>query len=268
VDTGIFADGRYFIITADYAKAAPDAYALRVTVENAGPDPATLHVLPQLWFRDMWSWGRAPDIEDAVDTAGLMITGEPGRLIATHPHLTGSLALFDGSGAEPVALLCDNETNAALLFGSENRTPYSKDGIGDHVVSGAATVNPKNVGTKGALHYVLDLAAGERREINLWLAAESATLPDHAATLAEREREADEFYAELTPSGTTADARPPWARPKRRLGPLLGPRRAADARPLGVPLVRLLGPGLPLRRDGRNRPRLREGAALHLPLAA
>jgi hypothetical protein len=205
VDTGIFADDRYFIITADYAKAAPDAYAMRITVENAGPDPATLHVLPQLWFRDMWSWGRAPDIEDAVDTAGLMITGEPGRLTATHPHLTGSLALFDGSGAGPVALLCDNETNAALLFGSENRTRYSKDGIGDHVVSGTATVNPKNVGTKGALHYVLDLAAGERREINLWLAAESATLPDHAATLAEREREADEFYAELTPSGTTAD---------------------------------------------------------------
>ncbi|HEU5427948.1 MAG TPA: glucosidase [Actinocrinis sp.] len=205
VDTGIFADGRYFIITADYAKATPDAYAVRITVENAGPDPATLHVLPQLWFRDMWSWGRAPDIEDAVDTTGLMITGEPGRLTATHPHLTGSLALFDESGARPDPLLCDNETNAQLLFGAENRTPYPKDGIGDHVVSGAVTVNPGNTGTKGALHYSLDLAPGERREISLWLAAESAGLPDHAATLADREREADEFYAELTPSGTAAD---------------------------------------------------------------
>jgi hypothetical protein len=205
VDTGIFADDRYFIVTADYAKAAPDAYALRVTVENAGPDPATLHVLPQLWFRDMWSWGRAPDIEDAVDTAGLMITGEPGRLTATHPHLAGSLALFDASGAHPAALLCDNETNAALLFSAENRTPYPKDGIGDHVVGGASTVNPENAGTKGALHYVLVLAPGERREINLWLAASGAAVADHTATLTDREREADAFYAELTPSGTTAD---------------------------------------------------------------
>ncbi len=205
VDTGIFADDRYFVITADYAKAAPDAYAIRVTVENAGPDAATLHVLPHLWFRDMWSWGRAPDIEDAVDTSGLMIVGESGRLTAKHPHLDGALALSDASGQTPPALLCDNETNAALLFGAENRTPYPKDGIGDHIVGGADTVNPERTGTKGALHYVLDLAPGERREINLWLAAEGATLPDHGSTLADREREADEFYAGLTPDDATPD---------------------------------------------------------------
>ncbi|HLK44310.1 MAG TPA: glucosidase, partial [Thermoleophilia bacterium] len=153
IDTGVFDDDRYFIITADYAKAAPDAYAVRITVENAGPDRAALHVLPHLWFRDMWSWGRAPDIEDDLDTVGLMIRGEPGRLTATHPH-TGTLVLQDvtahGSAAlgahaaAPPPLMCDNETNAALLFGGVNRSAYPKDGIGDHVVHGAPTVNPGN----------------------------------------------------------------------------------------------------------------------------
>ncbi|HEV3170163.1 MAG TPA: glucosidase [Actinocrinis sp.] len=214
IDTGIFDDDRYFIITADYAKAAPDAYAVRITVENAGPDRATLHVLPHLWFRDMWSWGRAPDIEDDLDTVGLMIRGEPGRLTGTHPH-TGTLVLQDvpapGSAAlgadatAPPPLMCDNETNAALLFGGENRNPYTKDGIGDHVVHGTATVNPNNCGTKGALHYILDLAPGERRELDLWLAAADCELPDHAQTLADREREADGFYAAMTPPGTSPD---------------------------------------------------------------
>jgi hypothetical protein len=210
-DTGVFGEDRYFVVTADYAKAGPGGYAVRIRVENAGPEPARLHVLPHLWLRDMWSWGRAPDIEDAVDTGALLIRGEPGRLTATHPHC-GTVALYDAAGATPPALLCDNETNAALLFGAENRTAYPKDGIGDHVVHGAPTVNPANTGTKGALHYVLELAPGERREIDLWLTAEDtaatgapATAAGHARVLADREGEADAFYAAATPPGTSAD---------------------------------------------------------------
>jgi hypothetical protein len=214
IDTGIFADDRYFIITADYAKSAPETYALRITVENAGPETATLHVLPHLWFRDMWSWGRAPDIEDAADTAALLIHGEPGRLSATHPH-TGTVSLFDaapfkgsapeGSAQKPPALLCDNETNAELLFGAQNRTEYPKDGIGDYVLHGSASVNPTGTGTKGALHYVLELAPGERREIDLWLTASDTTPAEHAQVLADREREADEFYASCTESDVNAE---------------------------------------------------------------
>jgi hypothetical protein len=214
IDTGVFDGDRYFIITADYAKAAPDAYAVRITVENAGPDPATLHVLPHLWFRDMWSWGRAPDIEDDLDTASLMIEGARGKLTATHPH-TGTIVLadavlseapsYEAAATAPRPLLCDNETNAAVLYGGVNRSTYPKDGIGDHVVHGAATVSPNSRGTKGALHYVLDLAPGERRELRLWLAAADRKLPDHAQTLADREREADAFYAGVTPPGTSVE---------------------------------------------------------------
>jgi len=212
VDTGAFAEDRYFIITADYAKSAPDGYAIRVTVENAGPETATLHVLPHLWLRDMWSWGRAPDIEDAVDTDALLVAGEPGRLTATHPH-TGTIALTDASGATPPALVCDNETNAALLFGGTNDSEYPKDGIGDHVVHGTPTVNPENKGSKGALHYQFDLGPGEQRVIELWLAAEGSPAAtgsptataspavEHAQVLADREREADEFYGSCLAPG-------------------------------------------------------------------
>jgi hypothetical protein len=209
VDTGIFDGDRYFAITADYAKAAPDAYALRITVRNAGPERSTLHVLPHLWLRNMWSWGRAPDIEDAVDTEGLMVHGMTGRLTAIHPH-TGPVVLADAGGARPEALLCDNETNARLLFGSQSRSQYPKDGIGDHVVHGAPTVNPARTGTKGALHYVLDLGPGETGTITLWLASGDAfeeRVPDygHAGVLTRRQAEADAFYAAQTPAGTTAE---------------------------------------------------------------
>jgi hypothetical protein len=198
VDTGIFAEDRYFAITADYAKAGPHAYAVRISVENCGPDRATLHVLPHLWFRNMWAWGRAADIEDAVDTESLLIRGAPGRLAATHPH-TGTVVLCDASDGQPEVLLCDNETNAAALYGDDNQSPYPKDGIGDHLIHGSATVHPDLEGTKGALHYVLDLAPGERRELDLWLADEDETLPEHRRTLEDRRREADDFYAGLTP---------------------------------------------------------------------
>ena len=216
VETGVFDEDRYFIITADYAKAGPHAYALTVSVQNAGPDRADIHVLPHLWLRNMWSWGRAADIEDAVDAGELYMRGAPGRLSATHPHF-GTIELFDAEGAEPEALLCDNETNAELLFGGENAAQYPKDGIGDHVVHGRPTVNPALTGTKGALHYRLSLAPGETRHLRLWLADSGIAadqLPDHQATHSLRAAEADEFYREIGPQGAASAEAP------RATGPL------------------------------------------------
>src|SRR6185312_13574549 len=118
VDTGIFAEDRYFAITADYAKASPHAYAIRVSVTNCGPEAATLHVLPHLWLRNMWAWGRAADIEDAVDAGLVGVLGSPGMLSARHPHFP-SITLTDVSGLVPEPLVCDNETNAEMLYGSD-----------------------------------------------------------------------------------------------------------------------------------------------------
>ena len=207
VDTGIFDEDRYFAITADYAKASPHAYAIRLTVSNPGPEPATLHVLPHLWLRNMWAWGRASDIEDAVDEGLVGVRGEPGRLTARHPHFA-PVTLADASGLAPAPLLCDNETNAEVLFRGENSSEYPKDGIGDHVVHGAASVNPRLEGSKGALHYVLELAPGEVRTLHLTLSTECDSFADRQAVedvLTARRQEADAFYATLAPSQAEAE---------------------------------------------------------------
>ena len=150
VDTGIFADDRYWVVTVDYAKGAPRDLLMRITVENAGPDEATLHVLPTLWFRNTWSWGY-----DDHPKPTLRLDGN--RIVASHSK-SGPLVLVGDGNPEP--LFCENETNNERLFGSRNITPYPKDGINDHVIHGAGTVNPLPEGTKAALHYAVTVPAG------------------------------------------------------------------------------------------------------------
>ncbi|MGZ4598263.1 MAG: MGH1-like glycoside hydrolase domain-containing protein [Oryzihumus sp.] len=197
VDTGVFDEGRFWAVTVDYAKAGPTDLCLRVTVRNHGPDEAALHVLPTLWFRNTWAWGR--------DDYRPEIRAEDHRLVAVH-HDSGPLVLAgDGS---PEVLACENETNFERLYGVANTTPWPKDGISDRVVSGAASVNPEGVGTKAALHYTVTVPAGGSREIRLRLSRPSGE-PDlgggFAWTMQAREEEADEYYRALTPAGTSAD---------------------------------------------------------------
>ncbi|MGO9971368.1 MAG: MGH1-like glycoside hydrolase domain-containing protein [Solirubrobacteraceae bacterium] len=195
VDTGLFDDDRYWEITADYAKASPEDLLIRVAVRNAGPEPATLDVLPTLWFRNTWSWG--------LDAAKPSIARRDGVLVAEHPQL-GRRVL--SAGGSPEALFCENETNTERLWGVPSATPYAKDGINDHVVRGAPTVNPDQVGTKAALRYRLQVAAGETATIELRLGEDAGLDGDaHDTVMRERAREADEFYAELTPAGVGAD---------------------------------------------------------------
>src|SRR3954454_8570731 len=159
VDTGIFDESRYWVVTVDYAKAGTHDLLMRITVENAGPDEATLHVLPTLTYRNTWSWGYANSTRPELSAVGT-------RIVGAHPH-SGELALV-GEGA-PVTLFCDNETNTERLFGNPNAFPYPKDGINDHVVHGADTVNPARTGTKAALDYVVTVPAGESRTIRVRL---------------------------------------------------------------------------------------------------
>src|SRR6266545_245046 len=132
VDTGVFDEGRYWAITADYAKAAPTDMCIRITCENRGPDPATLHVLPTLWFRNAWSWGLPGRGEPPI------VTGGVARLVGEHQRL-GRIVLTGAGAATP--LLCDNEHNTTRLWGLPNRSPYPKDGINDFLVHGRPTVN-------------------------------------------------------------------------------------------------------------------------------
>ncbi len=204
VDTGVFDDDRYWVVTVDYAKDGPHDLLMRITIENAGPDPATLHVLPTLWFRNTWSWGYD------VEKPSLRLDGE--RIVGAGP--SGALALR-GDGA-PEALFCDNETNTARLFGAsaEESPAYPKDGINDHIVDGAATVNPDRTGTKAALHYTVELGPGETRVIRVRLTGAEATPaalaaqelgPGFDAVVAQRAAEADAFYAALPNSPSDPD---------------------------------------------------------------
>jgi hypothetical protein len=202
VDTGVFADGRYWVVTVDYAKAAPHDLLMRITVENAGPDEATLHVLPTLWYRNSWSWGYPEHARPWLRAHGDRVVG--------HSVRTGSLVLV-GDG-DPDLLFCQNETNTERLYGQPNVTPYPKDGIDDHVVSGLPTVDPAQTGTRAAMLYRLTVPPGGTRVVRVRLvgADDPNTQPVDVAAgfdavVAERKAEADEFYRGVTPGDCTAD---------------------------------------------------------------
>src|SRR4051794_21904688 len=175
LDTGVFDDDRYWSVDVTYAKASPTELLMRIELENHGPDEATLHVLPTLWFRNTWSYGG--------DRTRPQIRGDGPALTVAEHRLAGYR--LDGApapdGSRPEPLLCENESNGPRVFGSDATTPYPKDAINDHVVSGAATVNADGVGTKGALWYRVTVPAGGKSEVRLRL-HQSSSGSDWAGT--------------------------------------------------------------------------------------
>ena len=200
LDTGIFAEDRYWEITADYAKAGPEDICIRLTVRNAGPDEASLDVLPTLWFRNTWSWG-IDDPRSAKPAIRAMAHG----LEAQHRVLGRRVLVARGA---PEALFCDNETNAGRLWSVAGGSPFPKDGINDHIIAGSATVNPEGTGTKAALRYHLTVAPGATAEVRLRLTeSEAANLDDEFdAVMAARQAEADDFYQALAPNAPAPEA--------------------------------------------------------------
>jgi hypothetical protein len=186
-DTGVFEHGRWNI-EVEYAKASLSAVVMQISVRNDGPEPATLHVLPTVWFRNTWSWGYDPTRPELAATDG--------RITGAHDEIGG----FELTSSPPApTLVCDNDTNVARLYGDPS-TPFPKDGINDHVVHGLPTVNPAGTGTKAAFHHVVTLAPGASTDITVVLAPLDAEPIDAAATLVRGRRDADEFYADRTPS--------------------------------------------------------------------
>jgi len=205
IDTGIFDDDRYWAVTVDFAKAAPEDVCVRITVHNRGQDESTVHLLPTLWFRNTWAWDlQAADAVPQIHAVPDVPVGT--RLLAEHVSY-GPLTLATQAGGR--FLFCDNETNAPRLFGVPGRSPFPKDGINDHVVHGAPTVNPAGHGSKAAVHHILTVPAGQRRELRLRLVR--GDVPDadlgagFDAVMRARQAEAEEFFAALTPAGATAD---------------------------------------------------------------
>ena len=218
LDTGLFDADRYFDVFVEYAKAAPEDMLMRVTVHNRGPQAAKLSVLPQLCFRNNWSW--RPKV-----TKPRFATGK-GCVKIDHPLLGNYRLDCDG---QPTLLFCDNETNVQRLFGQDAGGGCFKDAFHAYVIGGnKSAVNPAQTGTKVGALYELNVPAGGATVVQLRLVAAdvrrrtaepsgdstSASSPrrvqpfaDFDAAFVRCRREADEFYAELQHDLTNADAR-------------------------------------------------------------
>jgi hypothetical protein len=199
IDTGVFDNDRYWDVFVEYAKAATDDILVQITIQNRGPEAAELHILPQLWFRNTWSWNASPDKPQIK-------AGTEGALVALHPTL-GTYNLYIEGSHEP--FFCDNETNAVRLYGQERKGFY-KDAFHDRLVgSNTGAVNPARVGTKAAAHFTSTVAAGGERRFRLRLSAtqQAAPFADFDGTFSTRRREADEFYNRLQTGLDHEDAR-------------------------------------------------------------
>jgi hypothetical protein len=208
LDTGIFDEDRYFDVLVEYAKASPEDILIRISATNRGPEPAQLHILPQLWFRNTW-WleteAPRPELHEGIAPDGLR------AVHANHPLLGERVLYFQGT---PQLLFTENETNRQRLFGEQNTFPYVKDAFHDYLVSGKEqAVNPAQKGTKSAAHYLLTLRPGETQVISMRLCEAGTPIKNNPfgtqydKTFKARQVEADEFYEVVTPEDLNEDQR-------------------------------------------------------------
>ncbi|HWE62961.1 MAG TPA: glucosidase, partial [Chloroflexota bacterium] len=195
LDTGVFDQDRYFDVFIEYAKVAPDDILIRISATNRGPEPADLLVLPTLWYRNRWDWGYGyarPRLSAEAGTVPI--------IRADHPTL-GIYRLYCECAGD--LLFTDNETNAERCYGVPNQAPYTKDAFHRAIVNGQhEALNPQRTGTKGAARYTQRVAPGSTATIRLRLTSEPEPAPFERfeQAFAERQREADQFYAELQPA--------------------------------------------------------------------
>jgi len=233
LDTGIFVGDRYFDVFIEYAKADVEDILIKITAVNRGPEASTLHLLPSLWFRNTWSWGK-----DLRRPSAQRATSVPGSVCAEVEHWRYGKRWLLCAG-QPDLLFTQNETNFARLINGKNRTPYVKDAFHEYVIRGnKSAVNPQQAGTKMAAYYPIQLETGQSETIKLRLTdmeplasmerglgvVGTITSPGHADRaegvpptndfgagfdnlFALRQKEADEFYASRVTSELSVDAR-------------------------------------------------------------
>jgi hypothetical protein len=216
---GVFDGDHYFDVQVEYAKADVEDVLVRITVTNRGPR-APLDVLPTVWFRNTWSWGRESSA-GGTDGAPVPSLGRPAmhevsaaggayRVVELDQNHLGP-RWFYAEGAGPL-LFTENNTNAEKLWGppAKNATPYVKDAFHEAIVHGrTAATNPAEVGTKAAARYALSLAKGETVVIRLRLVDRKVARPfeGHDEVFAKRKAEADAFYDAVMPGDLDAEAR-------------------------------------------------------------
>ncbi len=215
LETGVFDENRYFDVFVEYAKASSEDLCIRIEAVNRGPEPAPLHLLPHLWFRNTWGWtdppGPAPAICEgpgAEETVTLVADDSGAERLKNLPfdYRLGKRYLYAEANGQP--LFTDNETNAQRLYGVPNRSHYCKDAFHRAIVNREeGAVNPNQTGTKSCLHYQYTVPAGGSVVLRLRLVPEpmKAPLRDVDTIIAQRRAEADEFYAAIQPPNATED---------------------------------------------------------------
>jgi hypothetical protein len=210
LDTGVFEGDRYFDVFVEYAKNDVQDILIKISVSNRGPETATLHVLPTLWFRNTWSWpggGTKPELKK-MESSGAQVIAAHHTDSFFQTFLPDYYLYCEGN---PAVLFTENESNNERLFGSRNASPYVKDGINNCVVHGCKdAVNPAQTGSKAAPDYVLEVGGGETRVVRLRLTKADPTELQSAfgefdKILDERLRECDRFYESITPPAMQGD---------------------------------------------------------------
>jgi hypothetical protein len=212
IDTGVFAENRYFDVFVEYAKATFEDIVVRITAWNRGPQAARLHLLPSLWFRNRWDWGDAYNTPQVKRVPGF----QGGELLElTEFHYGQRWLAIEGA---PELLFTDNETNMERLFGQKSTTPYVKDAFHRYLINGErGAVNPAMTGTKAAAHFSSEIAPGQNWTIRLRLTDQNLA-EDHTpasqlfgpafdAIFDQRKKEADEFYEKRVDANLSEDAR-------------------------------------------------------------
>ena len=205
LDTGVFNEDRYFDVFVEYAKETPEDLLIQISITNRGPDSATLHVLPTLWFRNTWTWlpGTAkPSLKQIISRSDVKAVS------VSHVDLGERYMYCEGRCPAVVPRKKMRQTTERI-FGRANASLYVKDGINNYVVNGNVdAINPKNMGTKTSANYQLNVDAGKTVVVRLRLSdAAPAPIGDpfksFARTMQTRQHEADEFYKSITPTRVT-----------------------------------------------------------------
>jgi hypothetical protein len=212
LDTGVFDDDRYFDVFLTYAKAGPDDVLIEIKIENRARTAAPLVVLPTVWFRNTWSWGNAEEGRTERPRLGRL---DPNTLwIEEHSLGAMQMKLQAPVGAERCEqLFTENVSNARLLWGSENESPYVKDAFHDYVIANKReVVNPDGVGTKGAWLVAYEIEAGGSRTLRLRLSPRDLAPPrafgdEFGRVMAARKSEHDAFFDGILAPEANADER-------------------------------------------------------------
>ena len=204
LDTGVFQENRYWDVEVTYAKENPEKIYATIRVINRGPEKATLHLLPTLWFRNTWSWDKEEAPKPLLQAAK---SGNAAWAVeAEHPTL-GRYTLYGKQEAK--SLFTENESNLQHLFNTVNTSPYVKDGFHQRIIKGEEhAVNPAQKGTKFAAHHILTCDSGEEALVELVLVSQKQEEPfsQSDTCFSTRKQESDHFYADLLPQATEEDA--------------------------------------------------------------